>query len=206
MSWNPGFSASCTYPTIPTLMFEAAEPTSQPFNTDLPERAPSAARLAAEAFFAPAPGSSSETAEPAVLVKKSKLEEPSPAVSGEMPEPAEPPREPRVFRLSAPAAAADQATAEAPVTLGTVEPVAAVTESQSSEKLLPAPRSPCSHPSSQAPGASWRGNDHETSCARAHSCSRPCCRSGGRSGRAASGPPGSSAPASARSARQNGQH
>ncbi len=140
MSWNPGFSASCTYPTIPTLMFEAAEPTSQPFNTDLPERAPSAARLAAEAFFAPAPGSSSETAEPAVLVKKSKLEEPSPAVSGEMPEPAEPPREPRVFRLSAPAAAADQATAEAPVTLGTVEPVAAVTESQSSEKLLPAPR------------------------------------------------------------------
>lgn len=120
-------------------MFEAAEPLSRPFNTDMPERAPSAARLAAEAFFAPAPDPSFEAPAPAVVVKKSKLEEPSPAVSAESPESGEPPRQPRVFRLSAPAVAADEAADEAPMTASTSEPVAAVRGGQPSEELCPAP-------------------------------------------------------------------
>lgn len=121
-------------------MFEAAEPLSRPFNIDMPERAPSAARLAAEAFFAPAPEPSSETAAPAVVVRKGKLEDQSPAASGETLESGEPHREPRVFRLSAPAVAADLCAVEAPVAPSTAEPVAAVKEGQPSAELCPAPR------------------------------------------------------------------
>lgn len=121
-------------------MFEPAEPLSRPFNIDMPERAPSAARLAAEAFFAPAPEASSEPDAPAVVVKKSKLEEPSPAASGETPEPGEQPREPRVFRLSAPVVAADHVAVEAPVLPGTDDPGAVMIEGAPSDQLRAAPR------------------------------------------------------------------
>lgn len=125
---------------MPTLMFEAAEPLNRPFNVDMPERAPSAARLAAEAFFAPAPDPSFEAPAPAVVVKKSKLEDPVPAVTGETPESGEQPREPRVFRLPTPVVPAGEPVVEAQATLGADAPDALELESQPIEEPRPAPR------------------------------------------------------------------
>ncbi|MCR5868147.1 hypothetical protein [Aquincola sp. J276] len=84
-----------------------SEPFARQFDVDVPERAPSAARLAAEAFFAPrsepVPGESA----PDVVVKKSRLEESEPSAAAHASAPLETARAPRVFRLAAPLAVAD---------------------------------------------------------------------------------------------------
>lgn len=80
-----------------------SEPFGRQFDVDAPERAPSAARLAAEAFFAPRSEPAPGEPTPEVVVRRSKLQDCGPLT----PVGVNATREPRVFRLPAPHSVAD---------------------------------------------------------------------------------------------------
>lgn len=83
-----------------------SEPLGRQFDVGAPERTPSAARLAAEAFFAPRGAPVPAEPAPEVVVKKRRLEEPQRTTDEGASGTREPARETRVFRLTAPLAIA----------------------------------------------------------------------------------------------------
>lgn len=94
-------------------MTSAADPYGRQFDANTPVRAPSAARLAAEAFFAPRTEPAPVGPTPEVFVRKSELEEPGLAMAVDPTGTRERSRESRVFRLPVPLALAEMTDVEA---------------------------------------------------------------------------------------------
>lgn len=98
-----------------------AEPFGRQFDVDAPERVPSAARLAAEAFFAPRTEPAPGEPAPEVVVRKSRLDDVQVPVAAGAGVTREPTRESRVFRLPAPLAATDATQANVQEAAGGAE-------------------------------------------------------------------------------------